>query len=134
MRGRPVHLRSSSIKHEERQELERLAAAWGARLAVEDLAVEDLAVLHEIAAHRQTLVGFARFLCGNLDDAEDIVGDAFLVAARKYPSPRPERPLTWLRAVVRWVWIGRIQRRRMERRHFALVVAAIRGEGWRCAR
>lgn len=57
----------------------------------------DIAVPHLVEQHGGQLYGIARKLCGNAEDAEDLVQETFLQAYRKWDQFEGRaKPLTWL--------------------------------------
>lgn len=61
----------------------------------------ERAVAEWIARNRPALVRCARAICGNQDEAEDLVQEALIIACRRWHSLRPDRPLRpYLRQVM----------------------------------
>ena len=68
---------------------------------------EDLFLPHLDAAYN-----LARWLCGNDDDAEDIVQESFMRALKFFGSFRDGEPRSWLLAIVRNTFYSEWRKRR----------------------
>jgi RNA polymerase sigma-70 factor (sigma-E family) len=84
----------------------------GARLAKDRS--ESLASAWE--AHRTSLLRLAVLLTGRQDQAEDLVQDAFVRAARRLPSVGADDARAYLRATVLNLWRKRLRRLVLERK------------------
>ncbi|MEA3117606.1 MAG: polymerase sigma-70 factor, subfamily [Paraburkholderia sp.] len=65
--------------------------------------------------HLDAAYNLARWLCGNSNDAEDIVQEAFMRALRFFDSFRGDTARPWLLAIVRRTWYTEWQRRASSR-------------------
>ena len=83
------------------------------------------ATLEELLAHVAWVRRLARRLTADAADAEDLLQETWMAAARHPPtSDRPLRP--WLAVVLRNLWrTGRLAARRREARHAALAGEAV---------
>jgi RNA polymerase sigma-70 factor (sigma-E family) len=84
----------------------------GARLAQEES--DSLASAWE--AHRTSLIRLAVLLTGRQDQAEDLVQDAFVRAARRLPTVGTDDVRAYLRATVLNLWRKRLRRLVLERK------------------
>jgi RNA polymerase sigma factor (sigma-70 family) len=65
--------------------------------------------------HLDAAFNLARWLCGNPNDAEDIVQDAYIRAFRYFDMFRGENARPWLLTIVRRTWYSEWQKREMSR-------------------
>ena len=62
--------------------------------------------------HLDAAYNLARWLCGNDDDAEDIVQESYMRALKFFASFRGEEPRAWLLAIVRNTYYSEWRKRR----------------------
>jgi RNA polymerase sigma factor (sigma-70 family) len=65
--------------------------------------------------HLDAAFNLARWLCGNPNDAEDIVQDAYIRAFRYFDMFHGENARPWLLTIVRRTWYSEWQKREMSR-------------------